>query len=178
VDVDITGDDNRVVISVKDTGVGIPAEDIPHLFQKFYRVDNSDTREIGGTGLGLYLCRKLTEVMGGQIWAESQYKQGSTFYIGLPRISHQEATQLKTEQENTAFVQQEQATQATAAPTPTPQPAQQAAVPAQVQQPAPQTQPAAPTPQPQPATAPARDTQMVAERPQENMQIPTRKEQP
>jgi PAS domain S-box-containing protein len=92
--VDITGDNDRVVISVKDSGIGIPVEDMPHLFQKFYRVENKDTREISGTGLGLYLCRRLAEVMGGRIWAESVYTTGSTFYVELPRISSQEATQL------------------------------------------------------------------------------------
>jgi PAS domain S-box-containing protein len=89
--VDITGSDDRIVISVKDSGIGIPAEDIPHLFQKFYRVDDRNTREIGGTGLGLYLCRRLVEIMGGRIWVESKYNKGSTFFVDLPRISNQEA---------------------------------------------------------------------------------------
>ena len=93
--VNVVGDDSHVTISVKDSGIGIPAEDIPHLFQKFYRVDNSDTREIGGTGLGLYLCRRLAEVMGGRMTVESEYKKGSTFSLVLPRIDHTEAVQLK-----------------------------------------------------------------------------------
>lgn len=92
--VDITGDNDRVVISVKDTGIGIPAEDMPHLFQKFYRVDNKNTRTIGGTGLGLYLSRRLSEIMGGRIWAESVYNTGSTFYVEFPRISNIEASRL------------------------------------------------------------------------------------
>jgi len=92
--IDIEGDDDHVVVSIRDSGIGIPTEDIPHLFQKFYRVDNSDTREIGGTGLGLYLCRRLIEAMGGRIWVESEYKKGSTFSIELPRISHEEAQRL------------------------------------------------------------------------------------
>ena len=95
--IDIDGDDEHVTVSIADSGIGIPAEDIPHLFQKFYRVDNSDTREIGGTGLGLYLCRKLAESMSGRIWAESEYKKGSTFHVELPRISHEEATRLLDE---------------------------------------------------------------------------------
>ena len=92
--VDVDGDDTHVRISIQDSGIGIPAEDIPHLFQKFYRVDNSDTREIGGTGLGLYLCRRLAEVMGGQISVQSEYKKGSTFTLEVPRIDHQEAERL------------------------------------------------------------------------------------
>lgn len=92
--VDVRGDDSRVVVSIQDSGIGIPAEDIPHLFQKFYRVDNSDTREIGGTGLGLYLCRRLVETMGGRIWVNSERKKGSTFYVELERISHEDAMRL------------------------------------------------------------------------------------
>lgn len=99
--VDVTGNDDKVIISVKDTGIGIPTEDMSHLFQKFYRVENVDTRQIGGTGLGLYLCRRLTEAMGGRIWAESEYKKGSTFYVELPRIGSQEAARL-TEQQTLA----------------------------------------------------------------------------
>lgn len=92
--IDVNGDEGHVVVSIADSGIGIPAEDIPHLFQKFYRVDNSDTREIGGTGLGLYLCRRLIEAMNGRIWVESEYKHGSTFFVELPRITHEEANRL------------------------------------------------------------------------------------
>ncbi|MEO5949627.1 MAG: ATP-binding protein [Candidatus Saccharimonas sp.] len=89
--IDVTGDNEHIIISVADTGIGIPREDQTHLFQKFYRVDSSDTREIGGTGLGLYLCRRLAETIGGRIWIESEYKKGSTFYVELPRTSHDDA---------------------------------------------------------------------------------------
>lgn len=82
----VTGDKNVVQISVADTGPGIPKADIPHLFQKFYRVDNSATRTIGGTGLGLFICRKIVELYNGKIWVESEEGKGSTFYINLPRI--------------------------------------------------------------------------------------------
>lgn len=92
--VDVTGDTEHVEITVADSGIGIPAEDIPHLFQKFYRVDNTDTRTIGGTGLGLYLCRRLTDIMGGRIWVESQLGRGSTFHLELPRTDHEDATRL------------------------------------------------------------------------------------
>ena len=95
VSVNVTGDNNNIQISVKDSGIGIPAEDIPHLFQKFYRVDNSETREINGTGLGLFLSRKLTESIGGFLDVESEYKKGSTFTVKLPRITRENAEKLK-----------------------------------------------------------------------------------
>jgi two-component system sensor histidine kinase VicK len=91
----LTGNTEVVQIYIRDTGPGIPAEDIPHLFQKFYRVDNSATRTIGGTGLGLFICRKIVEIYKGKIWAESQVGIGSTFYINLPRLSTQKASELQ-----------------------------------------------------------------------------------
>ena len=65
------------------------------MFQKFYRVDNSETREINGTGLGLFLSRKLTESIGGFLDVESEYKKGSTFTVKLPRITRENAEKLK-----------------------------------------------------------------------------------
>lgn len=113
--VDVKGDQEHVVISITDSGIGIPREDQAHLFQKFYRVDNSDTREIGGTGLGLYLCRRLTETIGGRIWVESEYKRGSTFFVEVPRIEHDEAQRLieqaSIEAERQAEQEQERAIQ-------------------------------------------------------------------
>jgi PAS domain S-box-containing protein len=91
----LTGNDHVVQCYVKDTGPGIPADDLPHLFQKFYRVDNSTTRTVGGTGLGLFICRKIVELYGGRIWAESELGKGSSFYINLPRLSTQKATELQ-----------------------------------------------------------------------------------
>ena len=91
VTIDVTGDEAHVTVSVADSGVGIPKENQAHLFQKFYRVDNTETREIGGTGLGLYLSRRLAEAMAGRIWVESEYKKGSTFYLEIPRINHEDA---------------------------------------------------------------------------------------
>ena len=88
--VDVDQKDNYVRVSVTDSGIGIPPEDIGHIFQKFYRVDNSDTREIGGTGLGLYLCKKLVESMDGYIGVNSKQGEGSTFYIDIPRIDRPE----------------------------------------------------------------------------------------
>ena len=97
--VNVTGDNDSVQISVKDSGIGIPAEDLPHLFQKFYRVDNSETREINGTGLGLFLSRKLTESIGGKITVESEYKKGSVFTVKLPRITRENAESLKAKED-------------------------------------------------------------------------------
>lgn len=91
----ITGNQQVVQCYVRDTGPGIPSEDLPHLFQKFYRVDNSATRTIGGTGLGLFICRKIIELYGGQIWAESDMGKGSTFYFNLPRLDNQRAARLQ-----------------------------------------------------------------------------------
>ncbi len=95
VTIGLTGDTDVVQIYIRDTGAGIPAADIPHLFQKFYRVDNSATRTIGGTGLGLFISRKIVELYKGRIWVESQVGKGSTFFINLPRLSTQRVTELQ-----------------------------------------------------------------------------------
>lgn len=100
ISVALTGDDKIVQIQVTDTGSGIPEEDIPHLFQKFYRVDNSMTRSVGGTGLGLYISRKIVEMFNGHIWVESQLGKGSTFFINLPRLTAQQALQMQKTQSN------------------------------------------------------------------------------
>lgn len=92
----LTGNNEVVQFYIRDTGNGIPPEDIPHLFQKFYRVDNSSTRTIGGTGLGLFICRKIVELYHGRIWVESEQGKGSTFFINLPRIDSQKARELQT----------------------------------------------------------------------------------
>jgi PAS domain S-box-containing protein len=94
----LTGDKDVVQLYIRDTGPGIPAEDIPHLFQKFYRVDNSATRTIGGTGLGLFICRKIVELYQGRIWVESKVNEGSSFFINLPRLSTDAAMKLHTEE--------------------------------------------------------------------------------
>jgi len=100
----LTGDSNVVQLRLSDTGHGIPAEDVPHLFEKFYRVDNSSTRTVGGTGLGLFICRKIIELYSGRIWVESAIDKGSTFYINLPRLSTDRAQQLMHEEAAKASV--------------------------------------------------------------------------
>jgi two-component system, OmpR family, sensor histidine kinase VicK len=91
ISIGLTGNSEVVQFFIKDTGPGIPPTDLPHLFQKFYRVDNSATRTIGGTGLGLFICRKIVELYKGRIWVESELGKGSTFYINLPRMNNQKA---------------------------------------------------------------------------------------
>ncbi|HEX7963168.1 MAG TPA: ATP-binding protein [Candidatus Saccharimonadales bacterium] len=95
ISIGLTGNAQVVQMYIRDTGAGIPAEDIPHLFQKFYRVDNSATRTIGGTGLGLFICRKIIELYQGRLWVESQLGKGSTFFINLPRLDTQKAQSLQ-----------------------------------------------------------------------------------
>lgn len=87
ISVDVQGDGDRAIFTVSDTGIGIESEDLQHIFQKFYRVDNSQTRTIGGTGLGLYLVKQRVESMSGRVWAESTFGHGSTFFVSLPRLS-------------------------------------------------------------------------------------------
>lgn len=93
VSIGLTGDTQVIQFFVRDTGPGIPPEDLPHLFQKFYRVDNSATRTIGGTGLGLFICRKIVELYGGRIWVESELGKGSSFFINFPRLSVEAAAE-------------------------------------------------------------------------------------
>ena len=88
VDIHVETDIDKVVISIKDTGAGISKEDLPKLFHKFGRIDNSYTiaSDTGGTGLGLYIAKLYVEGMGGKIWATSEgVGKGSIFWIQLPK---------------------------------------------------------------------------------------------
>jgi signal transduction histidine kinase/CheY-like chemotaxis protein len=76
--------DGEVVISVSDTGPGIPADELPHIFDEFYQVDHSLRRGHGGVGLGLAICKFFVEAHAGRIWVESQEGMGSTFFFTLP----------------------------------------------------------------------------------------------
>ena len=74
----------EVRFAVRDTGIGIPEEDVPRIFERFYRVDKSRTGS--GTGLGLSIAKHIVEAHGGKIWAESVERQGSTFYFTIPIV--------------------------------------------------------------------------------------------
>jgi signal transduction histidine kinase/ActR/RegA family two-component response regulator len=75
---------DRLVFAVSDTGVGVAAEDMPHLFQMFSQADASDIRRFAGAGLGLAICRQLSALMGGEVTVESTLGRGSTFRLALP----------------------------------------------------------------------------------------------
>lgn len=76
--------DDGVIFSVADQGMGISEEHLPKVFERFHRVDNRDTRKVGGTGIGLYLVKHLVEAHGGTIWVESVVGKGSSFIFTLP----------------------------------------------------------------------------------------------
>ena len=75
---------NRLIISVTDTGMGIPLDSYPHVFSKFFRAENVIKQETSGIGLGLYLVKGLMSELGGEVWFESVEGKGSTFYLSLP----------------------------------------------------------------------------------------------
>lgn len=82
--ISIDYDKEFATVNVEDTGMGMPKEGQKHLFEKFYRVDNTATREVGGTGLGLYITRSIVETFGGRIWVDSELKKGSKFHFTIP----------------------------------------------------------------------------------------------
>ncbi len=82
-------DETCITIWVKDEGMGIPPEELTRIFERFYRVDNSARRSVGGTGLGLALVKEIVRAHGGRVWAESVEGKGSTFYVSLPAVTSQ-----------------------------------------------------------------------------------------
>ena len=156
--INVRGDGDRVLVNVTDTGIGISPDDLLHIFQKFYRVDNSQTREIGGTGLGLYIVKMRAEAMGGKVWAESSFGEGSTFYLSLPRLTFEEYERRKQIQANTNAMNTNAPTTepATAPVAPNPASASGAGDPISISTIAPESAPATPvTPEPTPNPAPA-----------------------
>ena len=83
--IEVRAEATNVVIDVIDTGIGIKPESMANLFQAFRQVDGSAKRTYEGTGLGLYLCRKLATMLGGEIKARSEFGAGSRFTVTLPR---------------------------------------------------------------------------------------------
>ena len=79
-----------IIVSVSDEGLGISRKDIPHLFDRFYRVDKARSRAMGGSGLGLAIAQEVIQLHGGKIWVNSIENKGSTFFVSLPYIPFEE----------------------------------------------------------------------------------------
>ncbi|WP_455223932.1 cell wall metabolism sensor histidine kinase WalK [Granulicatella sp.] len=79
-----------IIVSVSDEGLGIARKDIPHLFDRFYRVDKARSRAMGGSGLGLAIAQEVVQLHGGKIWVNSIENKGSTFFVSLPYIPFEE----------------------------------------------------------------------------------------
>jgi two-component system phosphate regulon sensor histidine kinase PhoR len=82
--VGITAQNGDAKLSVNDSGIGIPARDLPRVFERFYRVDRARSRDTGGTGLGLAIVKHVAEQHGGRVEAESELGRGTTFVVTLP----------------------------------------------------------------------------------------------
>jgi signal transduction histidine kinase len=78
---------HSVIVQVSDTGIGLSQEDLPHVFDRFFRVDKSRSREQGGSGLGLAIVKKIVEDHGGTVSVESVVGEGSMFSIALPELT-------------------------------------------------------------------------------------------
>jgi signal transduction histidine kinase len=78
------GEQEKAIIHVSDTGIGIAPENQVRLFEKFYRIQRRDGPQVSGTGLGLSIVKSIVERHGGKVWVDSELNKGSTFYISLP----------------------------------------------------------------------------------------------
>jgi two-component system phosphate regulon sensor histidine kinase PhoR len=84
IDVSARRREQEVEVCIRDNGPGIPADDLPHIFERFYRVDKGRSRDKGGTGLGLSIVKHIVQLHGGRVWVESTLGQGTAFFFGLP----------------------------------------------------------------------------------------------
>jgi len=85
VEVNVEEKPSEIIVSVKDNGRGIPSEATEGIFKKFYQVDTTSTREKGGSGLGLSICKGIVEAHGGRIWMQSELSKGTTFSFTIPK---------------------------------------------------------------------------------------------
>ena len=85
IEVSVKDSQDEIIVSVKDNGKGIPIEARDKIFKKFYQVDTSSTRESGGSGLGLSICKGIVDAHGGRIWVDSEMNKGSVFSFALPK---------------------------------------------------------------------------------------------
>jgi two-component system sensor histidine kinase VicK len=83
---------NTVVISVRDTGIGIPPQELKKVFSKFFRADNAQKTVANGNGLGLYIARNIVQAHGGDMWVESELNRGTTFFVSVP-VERQQASE-------------------------------------------------------------------------------------
>src|SRR5205823_9361078 len=84
VSISVTRRDHRAILEVADTGLGISANDLPHIFDRFYRADKARSRQMGGTGLGLSIVRSVCQAHGGQVTVNSTEGGGSRFRVAMP----------------------------------------------------------------------------------------------
>ena len=87
---------NWATVTIKDTGIGIPAEEIPHIFERFYRGERPRTQQISGSGLGLAIVKEIVELHGGQVTVQSHVKQGSTFTAWFPQTNSEQGVKSQT----------------------------------------------------------------------------------
>ncbi len=86
IQVNLTSESDRIVVEMKDNGNGIREEDIPYIFQSFYRTDTSRNSATGGSGLGLSIVKKIIQEHGGMVWAESEPGKGTSIYFTLKKV--------------------------------------------------------------------------------------------